>query len=149
MEIKVKPKSFQYDVRVRWSAEKRGVLRAEGRPDLEVASPPEFRGHPGLWTPEHLLVAAVNACTMLTFLSAVARSGIRLISYDCDATGTLEHAEGTFRFTKVVLRPRIIVAGPDDIDRAHAAFRDAEGSCLVSNSLLTKVESRPEISAGD
>ena len=34
----------------RWSREKRGVLAVAGKPDLEVASPPEFRGHPGIWT---------------------------------------------------------------------------------------------------
>src|SRR5207245_9476311 len=56
MTIKVKPKSFQYEVRVRWGDLKRGVLTAAGKPDLEVASPPEFRGHPGVWTPEHLFV---------------------------------------------------------------------------------------------
>lgn len=49
MEIKAKPKSFHYPVTMKWNGEKRGVLTIGGKPDLEVASPPEFRGHPGVW----------------------------------------------------------------------------------------------------
>ena len=145
MEIKTKPKTYHYDVGVRWSSEKRGVLAIAGKPDLEVASPPEFRGHPGLWSPEDLLVAAVNACTMTTFLSAVKRREIALVSYESHATGTLEMADGTFRFTRVVLEPRIVVARPEDREPALAAFHEAEAGCLIANSILAKVEAEPEI----
>ncbi len=145
MEIQVKPKVFQYDVKVRWSADKYGVLTAAGKPDLEVASPPEFRGHPGIWTPEQLFVAAVSSCAMLTFLSSATRREVRLISYDAEATGTLENAGGTFRFTKAILRPRVVVRGEDDIEKARAALLEAEAGCLIANSIQTKVESQSEI----
>jgi organic hydroperoxide reductase OsmC/OhrA len=146
MQIKGKPKTFHYDVGVRWSREKRGVLAVAGKPELEVASPPEFRGHPGIWSPEDLLVAAVNACTMTTFLSAGQRREIALVSYESDATGTLEMAEGAFRFTRVVLKPRIVIGRSEDRDAALAAFREAEKGCLVAHSLLAKIEAEPEIS---
>ena len=145
VEPQVKPKVFHYDVQVRWSSEKRGILTAKDKPPLEVASPPEFKGHPGIWTPEDLLVSAVVSCTMTTFLSFAARKGIALDSYECDATGTLEMVEGKFRFSKVVLRPRIVVARAEDRDEALDVFHQAEASCLVANSLLTKVEGEPEI----
>ena len=145
MEPRVKPKVFHYDVRVRWSGEKRGTLTAEGKPSLEVASPPEFKGHPGIWSPEDLFVSAAAACTMTTFLAFAARKGIDLDSYECDATGTLEMAEGKFRFSRIVLRPRIVVVRAEDRDKALDTFHEAEASCLVSNSLLTKVEGEPEI----
>src|SRR6266540_4341050 len=135
MQIQMKPKVFRYQVGVRWGGEKRGVLTVAGKPDLEVASPPEFRGHPGIWSPEDLLVAAVNACTMTTFLSAVARRGISLVSYECGAEGTLEMADGTFRFTQVSLRPRIVVAGEEDRQRALDAFKEAEAGCLIASSI--------------
>ncbi len=145
MEPKIKPKVFHYDVQVRWSSEKRGVLTAKDKPPLEVASPPEFKGHPGIWTPEDLLVSAVVSCTMTTFLSLAARKEIVLDSYECDATGTLEMVEGKFRFSRVVLRPRIVVGREEDRDRALEVFHQAEASCLVASSLLTKVEGEPEI----
>ena len=145
MEIKMKPKTFHYQVAVRWSREKRGVLAIGGKPDLEVASPPEFRGHPGVWSPEDLLVAAVNACTMTTFLSAMQRRDIRLVSYESEAEGTLEMADGSFRFTKVVLKPRIVVGRAEDRDAALAAFHEAEKGCLIAASVVAKIEAQPEI----
>jgi len=145
MELKAKPKTFHYEVVVRWESEKRGVLSVAGKPHLEVASPPEFRGHPGLWSPEDLLVAAVNACTMTTFLSAAQRRGLKLLAYESAATGTLERTEGKFRFSRVVLKPRIVITRPEDREAAVAAFHEAEAGCLIANSLLTKVEAQPEI----
>lgn len=147
MDIKTKPKLYQYEVGVRWSGEKRGTLSIQGKANLDVASPPEFRGHPGIWSPEDLLVAAVNSCTMTTFLSAAKRHGIELISYTCDATGTLETADGVFRFTRVVLRPRIVVGRPDQIEVARQAFHEAEAGCLIAKSIRARVEAEPDISA--
>ncbi len=149
MTIKVKPKSFRYDVQVRWGALKHGTLTASGKPDLEVASPPEFRGHPGVWTPEHLFVAAVNACTMLTFLSSAARRSVGLIAYESDATGTLEDDDGILRFTCVQLRPRIVVASHSDVEKVCAALEEAEANCLIANSLRTAIEVEPEIAVAD
>jgi organic hydroperoxide reductase OsmC/OhrA len=145
MEPQVKPKVFHYDVQVRWNSEKRGTLTAKDKPSLEVASPPEFKGHPGIWTPEDLLVSAVVSCTMTTFLSFAAKKGIALEAYECGATGTLEMVEGKFRFSKVVLHPKIVVARAEDLEETLDAFHQAEASCLVANSLLTKVEGEPEI----
>lgn len=148
METHARPKSFEYDVRVRWTGEKRGVLSTPDRPDLEVASPPEFRGHPGTWTPEHMFVGAVNLCTMLTFLAFAGRKGLRLVSYESDGHGTLEMADGRLRFTRVVLRPRIVIAAGDDVETARALFHEAEQACLVTNSIRAQVEAQPEITAG-
>jgi organic hydroperoxide reductase OsmC/OhrA len=145
MQLKMKPKVFHYQVDVRWDGEKHGVLSIAGKPDLKIASPPEFRGHPGIWSPEDLLVAAVNACTMTTFLSALLRRGISIVSYECGAEGTLEMDEGTFRFTHVSLRPRIVVAGEVDRQRALDAFKEAEAGCLIASSIVAKVEAKPEI----
>jgi peroxiredoxin-like protein len=147
--VQTKPKVFHYQVKSRWSGQRRGHLSAAGKPELEVASPPEFKGHPGIWTPEDLLVAAVNACTMTTFLAFAARKEIEPVSYECDATGTLEMVEGKFQFSQVVLHPRIVVARDEDVSRVLAAFHDAEAACLVANSMRTKVVGEPEIMVRD
>jgi hypothetical protein len=38
-----------------------------------------------------------------------------------------------------------VVARSEDRDKAMDIFRQAEATCLVANSLLTKVEGEPEI----
>jgi len=145
MPATVKTKTFHYTNHTAWVGEKRGILEAEGKPGLAVASPPEFKGHPGIWTPEDFLVAAVNACTMTTFLSFASRQQISLSGYESDATGTLEMQDGKFRFTRFSLRARITVTNPDDRGRAIETFHSAEAACLIANSLTGTVEGEPEV----
>ena len=46
-----------YPFSVRWLDGKRGLASApDGLPNIEVASPPQFGGPGGRWTPEHLFV---------------------------------------------------------------------------------------------
>ncbi|RYD87166.1 MAG: hypothetical protein EOP50_21205 [Sphingobacteriales bacterium] len=60
-----------YDVAVAWEAGRHGTLSSPVLHDrITVATPPEFaKGEAGTWSPEHLLVAAVNSCLMTTFLA--------------------------------------------------------------------------------
>lgn len=147
MESATLPRIFHYAATARWSGERRGVLASAGKPDMAVASPPEFKGHPGVWTPEDLFVSAVNSCTMMTFLAFAAGKALRLVSYESEAVGTLERFDGALRFTKIVVSPRIVVERGEDIEKAMALFRKAEFSCLITNSLVTRVEAEPRISA--
>ena len=65
METKRSYKSFTYEDNVTWRSGRRGVVRAAGKPDLEVSSPPEFKGEAGIWTPEDLFVGALNTCILI------------------------------------------------------------------------------------
>ena len=69
METSKTYKSFQYRNNLAWDTARRGRTSAPGKPDIEIGSPPEFKGDPGAWAPEEMLVAALNACMMLTFVS--------------------------------------------------------------------------------
>ena len=68
------PTSYSYRTTAHWTEHKRGIVEAEGIPrTINFAAPPEFGGEPGLWTPEHLLLAAVSTCYVAT-LRAVAEA---------------------------------------------------------------------------
>ncbi|MEX2411630.1 MAG: hypothetical protein WD607_09740 [Candidatus Paceibacterota bacterium] len=62
--------THQYEVNLQWNSERKGTLSSPVLPSqIEVATPPGFpKGMPGIWSPEHLFVAAVNSCVMTTFL---------------------------------------------------------------------------------
>lgn len=50
--------SHRYRTTAHWSAHHNGIVEAEDIPrTINFSPPPEFGGEPGLWTPEHLLVA--------------------------------------------------------------------------------------------
>ncbi len=137
-------KTFRYRTRIEWHGGRAGDLASEGKPVFRVASPPEFKGEAGVWTPEDLLVAAVNACMMTTFAAFSQRLGLPIRSYACDAEGVLEFAEGSYRFTGVTLRPKIVVSDPSALKQVEKALADAHGSCIISNSIRAKVVLEPE-----
>lgn len=51
-----------------------------GKPEIQVWASPEFKRHEGNWSPEDLLVASVEVCTMTTFLAFAERSGFSPVS---------------------------------------------------------------------
>lgn len=95
---------YIYEVEVEWQEERTGLLRSKGLQTLEVSSPPEFHGRSGLWTPEHLFVASVNSCFMLTFLAIAKLAKLAFESFSCYASGKLERGDYSFKFTEITLR---------------------------------------------
>ncbi|MDH4069070.1 MAG: OsmC family protein [Ignavibacteria bacterium] len=142
----VRQKQFSFSTSVTWLGEKKGVLASAGKPSIQVSSPPEFKGIPGHWTPEDLFVGALEMCQFLTFLALAKRSNVNVVSYDSTASGTLEFVDRSFRFTKVLIEPAIVVAGPVEEFEIHALVSQAHRQCLVANSVTAAVIVNPRVS---
>ena len=137
---------YSYATEVEWRGERRGELSAPHLPDLEVDAPPEFKGHEGVWTPEHLFVAAVNSCFMTTFLAIAENSKLEFVSFSAGAKGKLEKLEGQgFIMTEVLLRPKLLVNHARDVERAGRILEKAEKHCLISNSIKTETRLEPKV----
>src|SRR5690349_1078510 len=92
----VKHPSHTYRTRMEWAGGRGGNSIADGKPTFRVASPPEFKGEPNVWSPEDLIVQALNGCTMTTFIGFAARKNVPVAAYACDATGVLEFVETAY-----------------------------------------------------
>jgi organic hydroperoxide reductase OsmC/OhrA len=119
----------------------------EGKPSLIGTAAPAFRGDPSLHNPEDLLVAALSACHCLTYLALCARAGIRVLSYEDDASGTMQREGGVIRFTEATLHPRVTVAAGTDLERARALHERAHAECFIANSVNFPVRNEPAITA--
>ena len=139
----IRPKNYKYATFVRWTGEKKGTLTVAGKPAVEVATPPEFKGHEGIWSPEDLYVAAVNSCIMTTFLAFAGRAGLAFEGYESEAEGLLEFVDERLVFTKIVVRPKVTLRPGADRKQAEEILHKAEKNCLVSNSLRTEVILEP------
>jgi organic hydroperoxide reductase OsmC/OhrA len=113
--------------------------------DIEIACPPEFGGHPGFWTPEHLFVSSVEVCVMTTFLSLFQNEERPLVSYESRAVGRARIKERVFRFTDISIEPRIVVEHQEDVALARTAIERAADQCLISRALDFKPTVRPVI----
>lgn len=121
---------------------------ADGLPELEVASPPQFGGPDGTWSPEHLFVAALSSCLMTTFRAIAMASNIEILEYSDSATGHLIRDDTRmYGFDKVTLRPRVIVADEAQIERTLRILHKAEAACLISRSVSSEVVLEPTVLA--
>ncbi len=140
--------TYLYRTSAIWTMRRRGIVSAEDVPrTINFASPPEFQGEPGLWTPEHLLVASVATCFLATFRAIAENSKLQGARLEVEAEGLLEKEEGGFRFTQIVVRPRLTIAEAADEERAQRMLEKAERACLITRSLSSHVELQATVEA--
>lgn len=143
--------SHPYEIHLDGTSPKTGVLTGprDGLPTLHVASPPQFGGPEHVWSPEHLFVASVSACLMTTFRAIAANSNLEVLDYSDDAVGNLVQDEDRrFRIDSVLLRPRVVIADPNRVDRALRFLEKAEEACLISRSLRCTVSMEAAVEVG-
>jgi peroxiredoxin-like protein len=141
----MKPFPHRYAARIAGGPDGHATLSSPGVPDLRTAAPLDFDGPGDAWSPEQLLLAAVEACFLLTFRAIARASGIDFVSMAVEAEGVVDRVNGRTRFTEIVLRPRVALPAGVDWVRVQRALERAERTCLVSASLDTPVRLEPEI----
>jgi peroxiredoxin-like protein len=141
----MKPLPHRYEVGLKGRQSGYGELAAAGIPVLRTAAPPEYDGPGDAWSPEHLLLAAVESCFLFTLRAVARASQLEFASLDLQAVGIVDRRDRVTRFTEIVLRPRLIVGAGTDRERVRHILEKTEKACLVSASLSTPIRLEPEI----
>lgn len=136
-----------YEVNLQWLNDRKGVVSSPILTEqIEVVTPPEFpKGIAGVWSPEHLFVAAVNSCLMTTFLSIAENSKIDFISFESNAIGTIEKVEGKWLVSEIVLKPILTISTDLNPERALRILEMSEKACMISNSIKSAIIFEPQI----
>ena len=143
-----------YNVNVAWNSHRKGMMcspeLAKGMQSesgcIEVATPPEFpKGIAGIWSPEHLFTAAIASCYMTTFLSIAENSKLNFKMFTCNSRGKLELVDGKYLMTEVELSPTVTLVRDEDREKALRILTKTEASCLISNSVRSKVVMIPNV----
>jgi len=136
---------YYYNVGINWENNRKGILCSPelNKKDsvcIEVATPPEFpQGMEGIWSPEHLLVAAVSGCLMTTFLATAENSTLDFISFSCQAKGKLERVEGKLMMSEIFLHPKVVIRDELHRNKAMRILKKAEDACLIVRSIKSKI----------
>jgi organic hydroperoxide reductase OsmC/OhrA len=150
-----------YHTKLVWSGAARGAatnvesysreFRAEieGKPPLLGSADPAFRGDPALYNPEDLLLSALAACHMLSYLAVCAHAGIVVLSYEDAAVGTIARRDGKVRFVDALLRPKVVLQPGSDLEKAKALHEKAHNICIIVNSVNFPVRHSAEINFAD
>ena len=141
------PQDHYYDVTVNWADGRKGTMTSEVlETAIDVATPPQFaKGIEGIWSPEHLFVAAVNSCLMTTFLAIAENSKLVYAGFTSKAVGKLELVEGKYIISEVTLKPTVVITNVEDQEKAMRLLRKSEAACLVSNSIKSKIILEPTV----
>jgi peroxiredoxin-like protein len=135
-----------YHVTAKWEADRNGIVSAkEIHPPIHFSAPPEFKGETGFWTPEHFLVAAVASCFIVTFYAIAAASKLEFVSLHLCVEGKLGKVEGKLQFTEITLRPELMTAYNDELERAKRTLGKAHESCLIGRTLTCPVLMQPVV----
>ena len=104
----------------------------------------------GAVDPEEMLVGAINACHMLSFLHVAREAGFIVTRYRDEAVGIMEkNAAGELWVSKVTLHPEVTYQGrrPTDAERDHM-HHVAHEVCFIANSVKTEIVVEEEVAAG-
>ena len=139
-------KQFLFQVELNWLSNQKGVLSAHDVPEkIHVASPALFGGEGKEWSPEHLFLSAISSCFMTTYVAFAKKFGFEISNFECSAIGQVDLVEGSYRFTRINLFPKIFISDPAFKPKAKLASERTEKYCLVSNSINAEMIYHSEV----
>ena len=125
------------------------LIHADGKPEIVATSDTAFRGSPGRYNPEELLVSSLSSCHMLWYLHLCAINDIVVTDYQDEAVGVMvETPDGGGYFREVTLFPVVTIADAARIPRAMELHREASQKCFIANSCNFPVRHEPKCRVG-
>lgn len=149
-------KEHHYQLIVKWtgnksegtsnysSYERSHSVLVNDKVEILGSSDPAFRGDKGRHNPEEFLVAALSSCHMLSYLHLCAISGVIVVDYSDNATGTMtETPDGGGHFKEVSLNPIVTVTNESMVKKANELHKKANELCFIANSCNFPVHHKP------
>lgn len=125
----------EYQVNASAATEGNILLQVDKLPQLISAAPAQFDGPGDQWSPEHLLVASVADCFILTFRAIATASRLPWDNLDVSAEGVLERIDRVTRFTRFTVSATLTVPADTSTEKARRLLDKAEENCMITNSL--------------
>jgi organic hydroperoxide reductase OsmC/OhrA len=141
----MKPLPHMYEVALSNGPNGYVTLLTVGVPPLHSAPPKDFDGPGDAWSPEHLLLAAVETCFMFTFRAVAQAFKFDFLSLELSGSGTVDRKDGATRFTEIVLRPRLRLPKGANPERAKRMLEKGEKTCLVTAWLSVPLRLEAEL----
>lgn len=112
------------------------TLESAGKPAIACSNDPLLGGDPALYNPEDMLIAALSSCHMLWFLHLASDAGLIVHSYEDTPIGTGECLpDGTGRFIRALLQPRIGLIPGSDTKLADEVHGRIHNHCFIARSV--------------
>lgn len=131
---------------LRWKEGRRDVLTGDEASPVLIGDPPALGGRAGQWSPEALLVGAVESGTHLSFLELASARGFQPVGYESSAVGRIAREPGSgAHFTDLIVYPRVLVRTPAEAEIARQLFEDLPRRCTIARTLRSPLRIVPLI----
>ena len=132
----LEPREYKYETNLVWTGEHKGDISSPEKITIPVACPPEWGGHPGIWSPEDMFVGSIELCTMTTYLWLLDRYRLKIRSYKSTAVGTAKMVKNTFLFSEILVEHK---------EKFETLFDASKKWCLITKSVTCPVVIKPRI----
>ena len=130
------PFPHRYELDCVWTGGDRCDLSSGAR-SLKGGAPAQFDGtDESLWSPEHLILAALAQCLMATYHALNKRNPIETRSYSSKAESVLDKTREGLVFTSFKVSVTVKVPA-DRADDARKLIELSKKYCITSNALKT------------
>ena len=135
---------MHYETSYEWGGRgEDGEINVAGLDPLAVGAPAAEADQEN-WTPEHMLLGAVETCLLNTYVVIGGMSKLTTTAYRSTAEGDLTFEKGKgYRFERIVIRP-VVTVSADMRAKAEDVLTRAHRFCLISRSVNFPVEVEPE-----
>ncbi|NJB37857.1 OsmC family protein [Croceivirga sp. JEA036] len=107
---------------------------------------PNFRGDPTKYNPEELFLSSLASCHMLWYLHLCSTENITVLTYIDNPIGIMaEEANGSGKFTNVILHPEVTIKEEDKIELAKRLHHKANQFCFIANSCNFEIKHEPVV----
>ena len=140
----------RYELESNWVREKIVTIEIDGKPTLEVATPPDFwpESPKELISPEDMFLASAVACYGVSLSGVAKRFHAEFSNFSINGVGTLAKGELGWEFDQISMDAKIVVPTEKDRKRMEKAADRAHSYCLVANSMKCPVHLKAEIVVG-
>ncbi|MFP4186382.1 MAG: OsmC family protein [Thermoplasmata archaeon] len=139
--------AHEYTSIVNWSDEEdeHGSLSMYCGYACAFHKPVEFGGAEGMMNPEDAFVGSLAMCYSITLESTLEKMRLELEDFELETTGILEDTDEGSMITRIDLIPRVKLMDEEDRDKVERALELAKKNCLISKSMKSEIELKPEI----
>lgn len=122
-----------------------GVVSTPGREDISYSSPVPFGGVEGQWTPEDLMLAAIESCQHLTTMFFVKKEGIEIIEYRSQTSSRLDKTPQGLRFPEITIKVCPTIAKEEDREKMAKAIELGHSYCPVGAAMEIPIKVEMDI----
>ena len=152
--IKLMKREHEYTLALNWTGDREQSdirndrlyeIQIDGKPKLLGSADKPFFGDPAMYNPEDLLMSALSACHMMSFLYLCRKNKIEIESYSDCPVGILKlNLDGSGQFEKVTLKPKVKVRNLSEASTADELHQLAGKLCFIANSCNFEIVYQPK-----